>query len=145
MYKHILVPVDGSSGDDQALKHARQLASATDADLTLLAVVPNHGWAHVPRVSELDEQERRLAEEYLNRKVAELEAEGLRVSSRIESGAVAAAIESMTEYEVHYDIDLIVMSTHGAADPVRSGVGGTALQVLMHSNEAPVLMVRRED
>src|SRR6476469_461536 len=40
-FKHILVPLDGSELAEHGIQQARRLALDTDADITLLAVVPN--------------------------------------------------------------------------------------------------------
>jgi len=144
MYQHILVPLDGSAGSERAARHAADLARATGARVTLLAVVPRPGWAHVPHMSEIDPQSREFAERYIGAQASLLGAGGINVEQAIGFGNVAQAIAVYTEDEVS-DVDLIVMSTHGAGDPNHPGVGGTALQVLMHSNQTPVLMVRRDD
>lgn len=144
MYKNILVPLDGSTGGEKALTQAGALAQATGARVTLLAVVPRPGWARVPHMSELDPQSREFAQTYIGEQAEALRSQGVTVATQVEFGNIAAAIDALTEYEMHADVDLIVMSTHGAEDPDHPGVGGTALQVLMHSNDTPVLMVRRD-
>ena len=44
MYKHILVPTDGSKLSDRAVKEATRLAEALGAKVTLLHVIPDQVW-----------------------------------------------------------------------------------------------------
>ena len=137
MIRHILVPLDGSRAAEAAIEHAAELARALGARITLAAVVPRPGWAHVPHVSQLDEVSRRLATEYLEGQVSALKA---RTSGEVDSavlfGDVAGMLSTLAAHEIG-DVDLVVLSTGGIVD----GAPSHARDILMAS-PAPVLMIR---
>ena len=64
MFGHILVPLDGSRYAEMALAYARNFAHLTGARVTLLTVALQH-LISMPHVQRLDEQNRRLALDYL--------------------------------------------------------------------------------
>jgi nucleotide-binding universal stress UspA family protein len=135
--RHILVPLDGSTAGEAALREAAELAQALGARVTLAAVVPRPGWAHVPHISELDEVHRRLATEYLDERAAQVRSQGVTtVDTVVLFGEVAEALAVLSNAEIG-DVDLVVMSTHGIVD----GAPSHARDVLMAS-PAPVLMMR---
>lgn len=137
MIRHILVPLDGSEAAEEAIELAVQLAAALNARITLAAVVPRPGWAHVPHISELDETSHRLATEYLDHRAEDVRR---RVQGNVDAavlfGGVAQALAALSEGEIG-DVDLVVLSTHGIVD----GSPSHARDVLMAS-PIPILMVR---
>lgn len=136
MISHIVVPLDGSAFAEEALGHAAELARATNARVTLAAVMPRPGWAHVPHITELDATHRRLATEYLASRASELQNSGVTIAdTAVLFGEVADALRGLSD--LIEDVDLVVMSTHGIVE----GAPSHARDVLMAS-PAPVLMIR---
>ena len=143
MYKHILVPLDGSPFGESALSYAKEIAKQFDARVTLLKVVATtHTYMAVddPRLYE----EIRLAgigqaEAYLRAKQAELVAEGIDAHIHfIDMTNVANTIlESIDDLKA----DLVAMSTHGRSGLDRWMFGSVAEKVVRHAT-VPVFLVR---
>lgn len=147
MYKHILIPTDGSHASSRAVAHAVAIAAATGARITGLFVAP----APTPLVFKGLIPVRHLQPD----EHAELIARARkRYLGRIESAAGGAGVEcesvSVTgEYPADAILklaagrkcDLIVMASHG-----RRGIKGVLLgsetqKVLAHAR-VPVLVCR---
>lgn len=143
MYKHILVPLDGSPLAERALSHAVTLASQFQSQITLIQVVPP---VYTPMTPEMVmaqpvismEQLLEEAESYVKSRQAELRAEGLVVHRKVVEGPIAESILGFAEGQT---IDLIVMSTHG-----RSGIGrwiyGSVAQKVLQGAKCPILLIR---
>ena len=145
MYKHILVPVDGSKLSAKAVKEAAAMARLTGAKVTLFHVAPDFGGVYYSE-SPL------LATHYT---AASFKAAVAKHAQKLlDAAAKPAGMEVATRHvisEFPYDAivraaakekcDLIVMASHG-----RSGVKGFLLgsetqKVLTHT-KIPVLVVR---
>lgn len=145
MYKHILVPTDGSKLSDRAVKEAVALASTLNAKVTLLHVSPVQIWPIYAESAVM---------------MAEYSGGDFRAEAKREAGILLAKAAKRagggveTQHvlsDLPYDAiakaaakgkcDLIVMASHG-----RRGVSGFLLgsetqKVLTHS-KVPVLVVR---
>ena len=144
MYKHILVPTDGSKLSDKAIKEAGKLASALGAKVTLLYVTPAQVPIHaesailMAQVSkgEFQAETRRQAEQLLEKAARRA---GMAVGTHCELSDFP--YDAIIKAAAKLKCDLILMSSHG-----RSGVSGFLLgsetqKVLTHS-KIPVLVVR---
>lgn len=137
---HILVTTDGSELGHLALPHARALADALHAGLTVLSVVPDDimlasEFAYVPPVSGPDEEARLRATE------ADLAARLPGAAVRAELARGRHTTRVILDVAAELKPDLIVMGTHG-----RSGLGrallGSVAEGVAHHAPAPVLLVR---
>lgn len=147
MFKHLLVPLDGSSFAEGALDYALSLAGQYDAKLTLLQVLPPSQWqweaemrAELPHLQEeIQAAETGDATAYLRQQEASLSARGYNVTALVIRGrGIPDAILDTAEEE---DIDTIVMSTHGLTGVRRWMLGSVASRVVRHAT-VPVLLVR---
>jgi nucleotide-binding universal stress UspA family protein len=125
-YRRLLVPLDGSAFAELALAEARLLASATGAELTLVAVAADH------------EAERAHAAAYLEGVAARLRGAGLAARAQVSIGEPAERILAACAEE---RADLIVMATHGRGGWRRLWLGSVASKVVERAG-APVLLVR---
>ena len=121
IFKHILVPVDGSPASAEIVEPAVALAKCADATITLLRVVQplpivaaEPGFAYIPPL--VDEMATRRLVDAANDELADLAAR-LRNGS---AGSIAAkvvvspiAASAILEHARESDADLIAMSTHG--------------------------------
>ena len=145
MYKHILVPIDGSKLSDKAVKEAVALAARLNAKVTLLHVSPMQIWPIYAESAVM------MAEYRSGDFRAEIKREGeamLAKAAKRAGGAVATLnvlgdlpYDGIVKAAAKTKCDLIVMASHG-----RSGVSGLFLgsetqKVLAHS-KLPVLVVR---
>lgn len=150
MFRHILVPLDGSELAERALSTAEHLARATGATIHLVRVVvppSDHeldAWAaeamYMPPgyYTELLDAETRHATAYLGRLHRQMSAVGLRVQAAPLIGKAASAL---LDYERTAGIDLVVMSSHGHTGLARLAFGSVADRLLRHG-VAPVLLVQ---
>jgi nucleotide-binding universal stress UspA family protein len=144
MYEKILVPLDGSELAERAVRHAKEIARGTGAEILLLQAV----FIPMPIVPEAVliaggkavEEASRTAAEYLEKTAASLRTEGLSVRTMIDERPPADAILHIAERE---EVDAIVMSTHGRSGLSRLVMGSVAESVL-HASRRPVMLVKPE-
>lgn len=147
MFRKVLVPLDGSELAERALECAAQLARELGSSLVLLRVVnatefaPAQAlaaWSTADLLSVAAEDERRSAQEYLERVAARVRQAGVDAQCAVRMGDPAGEI---VEYGKANRIDLIVMSTHGRSGLSRWVYGSVADRVL-RGGTLPVLLVR---
>lgn len=135
----LLVPLDGSELAEAALTKAMELAATMqNPKLLLLRAAEAHTF---PGVDPTEAQVKvvREAEGYLDAVAARMHRGGIRdVQTSVWYGHPA---ESIVEAAHLYDVDLIVMSTHG-----RSGLGrlilGSVAESVIRGTVTPILLVR---
>ena len=139
MFKHILVPLDGSRLAESALGIVAALAKRLKASVTLLHLVEKDAPSEV-------HSERHLVSEgeasaYLD-EVAHLSVlAGIAVSTHVHASLVSDVAKSIKEHSEELAPDLIVMSTHGRGGAQRLLFGNLAQQVTAQG-KTPVLVVR---
>ncbi len=131
MFRHILVPLDGSPHAAAALPYAVALARIADARICLLAVV------EPAPVQESDERRVAASTAYLESVALPLRARGLAVTMLSRYGNPAAMILAETEAR---SCSLVVMGTHGRTGLARLRMGSVARHVLRHAT-VPTLVV----
>jgi nucleotide-binding universal stress UspA family protein len=143
MYKHILMPTDGSELSKAAVRQGVQLAKEGGAKVTFLNVVtPFHVFAaNTEMVSDTRKEYEKHSRQHAERILAECEqvARGAGVSS---DGRFAVNEHPYEEIvKAGEEADLIVMASHG-----RKGVKGLLLGSETHKTithgHTPVLVVR---
>jgi nucleotide-binding universal stress UspA family protein len=158
MFKKILVPLDGSSLAEQALRPAIELARPfavqSGQGHLLLLHVPAYDQTAVPLPAgsglywadgdnswlERQRYARRRANDYLQTLRTCHESPRLAVSTKVVDGDVAGIIVDMAK---DLNIDLIVMASHGRTGLQRWMLGSITERVL-HSAHCPVLSVRTD-
>jgi nucleotide-binding universal stress UspA family protein len=147
MYKHILIPTDGSPTADKALAAGIDLARGSGAKVTLFTAVPeyeipgegevlSHG---VISMAEHARRSERRANEVLAPALEKLRAANLEVGTRYAQSnrpweAIVAAAKQ-------YGCDAIVMASHGRKGISRLVHGSQTIDVLGHT-DLPTLVVR---
>ena len=145
MFRHILIPTDGSDLSKKAVIYGVQLAKESGAAVTALTLTEPYRVASMDAVlvsvgeDEYDEESRRVSEWAL---------EQVRVAAK------AAGVPCDTVSEVHdqpwraiidvahaKDCDLIVMASHGRQGMAALLLGSETVKVLTHST-IPVLVYR---
>lgn len=146
MYRHILVPLDGSPLAEQVLPHVHALAANEGTtQITLLRAVPpvfttsvDYSGLLASTASDAMESLEKEAKEYLDQIAAQFRAEGYKV--RTEVSALPAA-EAVLDYADSQHADLIAIATHG-----RSGISrwvfGSVTQKVVQAAPVPVLVIR---
>jgi nucleotide-binding universal stress UspA family protein len=148
MYKHILVPTDGSKLSQKAVAAAAKLAKASGAKLTGVYVIPPYtppvygeGVAYVPEMTPKAYKE--LTEREAKKALAAVEVEGSAagVETRAVSLTHAHAWEGIIRTAKAKKCDLIVMASHGRKGLAGLLLGSETTKVLTHS-KIPVLVCR---
>ena len=139
MFKHLLVPLDGSRMAESALPAAAQLAARTGAQLTLVHVIEKNAPSEVHSDRHLVTAEEAAA--YLAEVARRPVLAGLRVVTHVHTAEVSDVRASITEHAAELAPDLVVMSTHGKGSARRLIFGAIAQQVI-GPGDTPVLLVR---
>jgi len=140
----VVVPLDGSPLAERVLPHITALAKRMKLEVVLVRVhslVAESYLAdeYTPNIQRISEEIREEARGYLERKVLQVQAEGLdRVSSVLLEGNAAAEIVSFAKATSN---NLVAMTTHGRSGVTRWMLGSVAEKVVKHSGD-PVLVVR---
>jgi len=141
MFKHILVPLDGSARAESALPVAARIARASGGAVMLVQV------ASIPVMYEtsiaasytanLIDVEINDSEEYLKALAHSDTLAGIKVETSALFGAAAQTILSVA---TSYNIDLIVMTSQGKTGMKRWVLGSVAQKLARHS-PMPVLVL----
>jgi nucleotide-binding universal stress UspA family protein len=145
MYKHVLVPVDGSETARRGLNEAIELAKSLNADIRLIHVVNKLPWVSSElsqsAVQELIDQLRSSGESILHESITVVRAAGVAVDSRLIEALGAEAGECIVEEAASWPADLIVCGTHGRRG-VRRILMGSDAEYILRRSPVPVLLVR---
>lgn len=139
MFRHILVPLDGSSLAEVILPAARSLGSNLGARVTLLHVVEAsppttiHGDRHLGTAEE--------ANEYLRRTSGQFQAAGVQVDWHVDSVERGDVAKTIFAHCGELNADLVMLTSHGASG-LRGIVFGNIAQQVLQSGQVPVFMVR---
>jgi len=147
MFKHILVPTDGSGFSNKAVAAAAQLAHALRAKLLLLHVrSPIESPHHVEggalsnlggkvMMQEIEDEERKL----LDAALAIAAADGMKAETAFVAGY--SPYDAIIRIAREEQCDLIVMASHGRRGISGFLIGSETQKVLTHTT-IPVLIVR---
>lgn len=148
MYKHILLPTDGSPLSEKAVKQCVRLAKSVGAKVTAINVTPefqmviDEGFVmpSAPLIKKrFEEESARRSQKLLANVKAEAAAAGVDCSGvSVTSGAPYEAIIKQAKKA---KCDLIMMASHGRKGLSSLLLGSETAKVLTHST-IPVLVVR---
>jgi nucleotide-binding universal stress UspA family protein len=145
MYKHILIPTDGSPLSEAAVKQGVALAKVVGAKVTGITVSgPFHTFALDPMmVSDTVEQYKAdcetRAEKFLGSVTSAAHAAG--VASQVAHVMAGDPYEAIIDAAKSRGCDLIFMASHGRRGISALVLGSEAVKVLTHS-KIPVLVCR---
>lgn len=147
-YQNIVVPLDASTFAEQALSHASELATAMNAKLHLISIVPPpHPLPiHIHKEKEsqtlmratLHQTEVERRKHYLKQKAEDFKEQGIRVHTDVAAGHPA---EEILRFCTQDEQTLLVMTTHGRSGLRRILLGGVAMKVVQEAH-VPVLLIR---
>ena len=147
MFKHLLVPLDGSKLAELALPMAKSLTTQFNGRITLLQVVPLPyavGFGHeasgvYSNLNSINQDLKREAAAYMEEKRLELHKAGIQADVQLVMGKSPA--EAILTAVDELDADTIVMSTHGRSGVMRWVFGSVADKVLRQAR-VPILLAR---
>jgi len=149
MYKHIMLPYDGSPLSDKALQEGMGLAKSENAHVTLIYVVSLHhltvaGASAAPGMKrweqEYAENMQAQAKEMLEAARERVMAAGLTCDTLVVNNG-AGPYQHIIDGANRLKCDLIVMASHGRKGLDGLLVGSQTIKVLSHST-IPVLVIR---
>ena len=139
MFKHILLPLDGSPIAECALYHAAAFAQAFKARITLMQAVerPEATDSGYP-VDPVDwYMHKTKAEVYLDGLVRRLKEAGLESHSVIVEGRPKHQI---VEFVYSQDVDLIILSSHGRSGLSAWNVSSTTKQIVARAHTSTMIV-----
>ena len=150
MYRHILIPTDGSELAEHAVTNGLSLAKSVGAKVTVIIVKDPFNWLSVPETR----ASQRQALENLARHKEQVEIHGVGVLKRAADAAKQAGVpcdtlqvENAQPYQAiiaaasDRGCDLIVMASHGRGGLSAVVLGSVTNKVLTHT-KTPVLVYR---
>ena len=150
MFKHLLLPLDGTAMAERVIPVARGLVQGSDARITLLHVIEpsapkeRHGQAHL--------QDKDSAAAYLGALVAREFPSRPGVDWHVQGYAVPDLAESLALRAREFHPDLVVMCAHGNQwwkDRLRGNLAQQFLHALKHRSpnktRVPVLLVQSDE
>lgn len=146
MFKHLLVPTDGSPLSEAAIQMTVTLAAESGATVTGVHVIPEfHVLAYGTEMIADNEDRiiqtaRQRAEDYLG--VVKKAAARVGVVCNTVSEGRAHPYEAIISVATQQNCDLIVMASHGRSGMRAFLLGSETQKVLTHSS-IPVLVVRQ--
>jgi len=141
MFRHVLVPLDGSHLAEAALPPAATLAQKLGASLMLIHIIEHnapeqvHGDRHLTTVDE--------ATAYLEGTARRLLPPEAHAQTHVHTAEVTDVARSIVEHAREYGPDVIVMCTHGRTGP-REYLFGSIAQQVVALGTTPVLLIRPE-
>lgn len=136
MYHKILVTLDTTPTDRAIIEHIKDLAKIMHGHVVLLHVAD--GWAARMYGPDAVSAEVTQDKAYLQKVLAEFQAEGIKTEASLAFGDPASEIVKWVQQK---GCDLVAMSTHGhrfLADLIY----GTTAPKVQHSVSVPVLLLR---
>jgi nucleotide-binding universal stress UspA family protein len=143
VFKHILVPLDGSKLAEAAIPAASSLAQTLDAPVTLLHIIEQdapheiHKDHHITKAGE--------ASAYLEQIAQRDFPPEIKVDSHVHTAAVKDVPGSIVEHATReFQPDLIIMCTHGKSG-MRELLYGSIAQQVVAQGLTPLLLIKPGD
>ena len=150
MYKHIMVPLDGSKLAECVIPEVKRLMRQlkTTVKLSLVRVVPPlrlyEGLEYsIPKEDrkKIEVGSIRLAEGYLSGMITKFKMPKTKIVAKVLTGSAA---QELIGFVNSNKVDLVIISTHG-----RSGIPhwiiGSVAEKIIQSSVAPVLVIRPKE
>ena len=147
MFKHVLLPTDGSNLSEAAVRMGVQLAKTVNAKVTGFHVMPEfHVFTYKTEMLEDTKREfakdsNAYAAQYLS--VIETAAKAAGVPCEVVSAVNDHPYEAIIKVAKQRECDLIVMASHGRKGMQAVLLGSETQKVLTHSH-MPVLVCRQQ-
>ena len=147
MFKHILIPTDGSPLSEKAIAAGIALAKESGARITgyhVLEAVPARLYAYPYRgeeeaIAEFEERRQEAARKHIDELARNARKQGVAFEPLVQTARTP--YEGIVKAAQERDCDLILMSSHGRRGLARLAVGSVTDKVLQLS-KVPVLVYR---
>jgi nucleotide-binding universal stress UspA family protein len=146
MYKKILLPLDGSQLAECALHHAESLARAYDSTVILFSAISTadivgRAPANVKTFDKTMDAHRTGVENYLKELKDALTSKKIEVETHI---GVEPVVKEIIETAETYDVDLVVIASHGRSGLARVFFGSVASGVV-NNIKRPLMVIHPSD
>ena len=138
MFKHILIPLDGSRLAESVLPPAVELCKKMAAQVTLLHIIEKdasaeiHGERHLTNEPEACDYLGEIATKYFS---------GVeKIDRHVHTDEVSHVPDSIVQHSSEFKPDLIILCTHGQGG-IRDMVAGSIAQQVVSNGSVPVLLV----
>jgi nucleotide-binding universal stress UspA family protein len=141
MFKHILLPLDGSQLAETAIPFAVELCQKLNSQITLLHVIEKeasseiHGQRHLTTEAEARFYLGEIADKYFS---------FCKVNRHVHTDEVTQVSASIVDHSGELKPDLIILTAHGAGGLRDVMVGSIAQQVIAAGNVAVLLIKPKE-
>lgn len=142
MFKHLLVPLDGSHLAKSALPAAAYLASLLEAEVTLIHIIERNAPQEIHGDRHLTNEKEAVA--YLQDAARRTFPEDLKVKTHVHTTEVTDVARSIVEHASEFAPDLVVMCTHGQGGLYEMVAGSIAQQVIA-MGRTPVLLIQPDE
>jgi nucleotide-binding universal stress UspA family protein len=142
MFKHILLPLDGSQLAEAAIPFVVELCKKLNCKITLLHVIEKdvspeiHGQHHLTNEAEACDYLGDIADKYFNFCGS--------VEKHVHTEEVSQVSQSIVQHSGEFAPDLIVLCAHGVGG-VRDIVAGSIAQQVIANGDVPVLLIHPEN
>ncbi len=148
MYKHILLPTDGSKLSEKAVKQGIRFAKSIGAKITAINITPEFQMAMdegfvIPNASLLKKRFEEATEKRSKQLLDEVKADARAAGVDCDGVSVISGVpyEAIIRHAKKEKCDLIMMASHGRKGLSSILLGSETAKVLTHST-IPVLVVR---
>jgi nucleotide-binding universal stress UspA family protein len=138
MFKHLLVPLDGSNLAEAALPYASALAQNLGASVTLIHVIERNPPEKVHGATHL--KDARAAQMYLDNVAQHAFGPSVHVICHVHTSEVSEVAHSIVEHAGEFQPDLIVMCTHGESD-LKQRISGSIAQQVISQGKTSLLLI----
>jgi len=139
MFKHLLVPLDGSRLAEAALQPAELLARKLGGRVTLIHIIEKNAPAEIHGERHLTDEDE--ACKYLDETAVRVFGEAAEVECHVHSEEVRNVARSITQHISELAPDLIVMCAHGHGG-LRDMMVGSIAQQVIGMGKTPVLLLQ---
>jgi nucleotide-binding universal stress UspA family protein len=136
MFRHLLVPLDGSALAECVLPHVIAFARGFTAEVTLLRVL-TAAPAGAPVDAFAWQLDMAAAQAYVDDVAARLRVAGVTTTSLVRAGQPTNVV---LDFVRHQQVDLLVLSSHGEGGELDSNLGSIVQNVLLRSNISGLLV-----
>lgn len=142
MFKHLLVPLDGSVLAEAALPLAAELSQKLGAEVTLLHVIEKNAPQEVHGQRHLTREEDAIA--YLESVAKNKFLPGTPINFHVHTDEVSRVAASIVEHSGEFAPDLIILSAHGEGG-IHDFVVGSIPQQVIAGASIPVLLLQPQE
>ncbi len=140
MFKHILVPLDGSKLAEAAVPIAASLAQTLNAPVTLLHIIEQDAPQEIHKERHITQADEASA--YMEEVAKRGFPSGVKVDTHVHTAAVKDVPASIVEHALmEFQPDLIIMCTHGRGG-VRDLLYGSIAQQVVAQGSTPLLLIQ---